>query len=288
MSVLAGRGILVTGGSIGIGNAVARACVEAGADIAICARNRGELERAQAELQAEAGPDRRVLARPMDVSRPNEVSELIDWLEKEAFILTGLVNAAGILGPTGTLDEIDVNEWVSAIQVNLIGTMLVCRAVLPVFRGRRYGKIVNFSGGGATSPRPRFSAYAASKAAVVRLTENLAKEEESSRIFINAVAPGAVNTRMLEQVLDAGAEQVGQPAYENAAKQKRSGGASPERAAGLCVALVSQATDGITGRLISAVWDPWESLAGYKDELNASDIYTLRRITPEDRGRNWG
>jgi NAD(P)-dependent dehydrogenase (short-subunit alcohol dehydrogenase family) len=287
MSVLAGRGILITGGSIGIGNSVAHACVGAGAEVAICARNRGELEKAQAELEAVAGQARRVLAKPIDVSSPDEVTALVGWLEREAFPLTGVVNAAGVLGPTGALDEVDANEWISTVQVNLIGTMLVCRAVLPIFRKRRYGKIVNFSGGGATSPRPRFSAYAASKTAVVRLTENLAKEEESSGIFANAVAPGAVNTRMLKQVLDAGAEQVGQTAYQDALKQKQSGGAPAEKAAALCVALLSPSTDGITGKLISAVWDPWESLATHKDELNGSDVYTLRRITPNDRGLRW-
>ncbi len=223
----------------------------------------------------------------VDVSDPPQVSELLHWLDTEQFVLSGLVNAAGILGPAGALDEVDINEWISVIQVNLIGTMLLCRAALPLFRRRGYGKIVNFSGGGATAPRPRFSAYAASKSAVVRLTENLAREEESNNIFVNAIAPGAVNTRMLEQVLSAGAEQVGDAAYQEALKQKQSGGSPAEKAAALCVKLLSAETDGISGRLISAVWDPWESLASHRDELNASDIYTLRRIVPKDRGFHW-
>jgi NAD(P)-dependent dehydrogenase (short-subunit alcohol dehydrogenase family) len=122
---------------------------------------------------------------------------------------------------------------------------------------------------------------------VVRLTENLAKEEEANGIFVNAVAPGAVNTRMLEAILTAGAAQVGQAAYGDAQKQKQSGGAPAKRAADLCVKLLSAETDGLTGRLISAVWDPWETLASHKDELKRSDVYTLRRIVPADRGRNW-
>lgn len=287
MSVLDGRGIVVSGGSTGIGLAVAHACVAAGAEVAICARSRDDLERAQGELQRSAGQRRRVLAKAADVSQPGEVTAWIDWLAGDGFPLAGLVNAAGILGPAGALDETDVERWVETIQVNLIGTMLMCRAVLPFFRKRGYGKIINFSGGGATSPRPRFSAYAASKAAVVRLTENLAKEEEGNGILVNAIAPGAVNTRMLEAVLTAGVEQVGHAAYADALKQKQTGGAPAKRAADLCVKLLSAETDGLTGRLISAVWDPWEMLAAHKDELKGKDVYTLRRIVPEDRGLNW-
>lgn len=286
MSVLAGRSIIVTGGSTGIGLAVAHACLESGAEVAICARSRSDIESAQEELQRAAN-SRRMLARTADVSEPEQVTELMNWLTGENFMPTGLVNAAGILGPAGALDETDVERWMETIQVNLLGTMLMCRAVLPLFRKRGYGKIVNFSGGGAASPRPRFSAYAASKAAVVRLTENLAKEEELNGIFVNAVAPGAVNTRMLEAVLAAGAERVGQRAHGEAVKQKEQGGAPASRAAELCVKLLSTETDGITGRLISAVWDPWKTLAEHKDELNGSDVYTLRRIVPDDRGLNW-
>jgi NAD(P)-dependent dehydrogenase (short-subunit alcohol dehydrogenase family) len=185
------------------------------------------------------------------------------------------------------LDDIDTAEWLSAIHVNLLGTMLMCQAVLPGFRARAYGKIINFSGGGATSPRPRFSAYAASKAAVVRFTENLAQELDGTGIFVNAVAPGAVNTRMLAEVLAAGPEKVGSSAFSDAQKQQRQGGTSPDRAAELCCMLLSPEGDGITGRLISAVWDNWESLPTHKSELNGTDVYTLRRIVPRDRGFDW-
>ncbi|MBV8571529.1 MAG: SDR family oxidoreductase [Acidobacteriaceae bacterium] len=287
MSVLNGRGILVTGGSLGIGQAVALACIKAGAHVAICARNPGDLEAAKSALQDSASKHQRVLAKPVDVSLPAAVSALIEWLREEAFPLTGLVNAAGILGPAGALDEVSIDQWIATIQVNLIGTMLLCRAVLPLFRRQGYGKIVNFSGGGATSPRPRFSAYAASKTAIVRLTENLAKEEEENGVRVNAIAPGAVNTRMLDEVLNAGAAHVGESAYQDALRQQQSGGAPAARAADLCIMLLGPASDAITGRLLSAVWDPWPSLAAHAQDLMTTDIYTLRRIVPTDRGLSW-
>jgi NAD(P)-dependent dehydrogenase (short-subunit alcohol dehydrogenase family) len=285
--VLAGRGILVTGGNSGIGKAIARACVTAGADVAICGRSESSLAAAEAELRAGATGEQRVAAIAADVSDPNAVAQLLSDVISQIPNLSGLVNAAGILGPTGDLDEVDLDEWIATIKVNLIGTMLLCRAILPHFRTRGYGQIVNFSGGGATSPRPRFSAYAASKAAVVRLTENLAHELEGTRIFVNAIAPGAVNTRMLEEVLEAGPGKVGESAYREALKQKTAGGTPADKAASLCVMLLAEDSDGLTGRLISAVWDPWTSLPERKKDLAGTDIYTLRRIVPADRGLNW-
>jgi NAD(P)-dependent dehydrogenase (short-subunit alcohol dehydrogenase family) len=149
------------------------------------------------------------------------------------------------------------------------------------------GKIINLSGGGATSPLPSISAYAASKAAVVRFTETLAEELRPHRIDVNAMAPGPLNTRMLDEMLEAGPEAVGAAAHAKALKQKESGGAPIGNGAELCVFLASAESDGITGKLISAVWDPWKVLAARREELANSDIYCLRRIVPEDRGRNW-
>jgi 3-oxoacyl-[acyl-carrier protein] reductase len=164
---------------------------------------------------------------------------------------------------------------------------LPCRAVLPLFRRAGYGKIVNLSGGGATSPLPRISAYAASKAAVVRFTETLALEAADAHIDVNAVAPGALNTRLLDEVLDAGPERVGQDFYDRAVKQKEKGGAPLSKGAELIAFLLSAASDGITGRLLSAVWDPWSTLPERWPAIANNDVYTLRRIVPKDRGLDW-
>jgi NAD(P)-dependent dehydrogenase (short-subunit alcohol dehydrogenase family) len=152
---------------------------------------------------------------------------------------------------------------------------------------RGYGKIVQLSGGGATNPLPGLSAYAASKAAVVRFAETLAEELRERHVDVNAVAPGALNTRMLDEVLAAGPQKVGQAFYERAVQQQRSGGVPLERGAALAVWLASAASDGVTAKLLSAVWDPWSDLSKHLDDL-ASDVYTLRRIVPGDRGMDWG
>ena len=150
-------------------------------------------------------------------------------------------------------------------------------------RERGYGKIINLSGGGATGPRPAFSAYAASKAALVRLTETFAEELRGTGIDVNAIAPGAMNTRMLAETLAAGPDRVGEHAYSLALRQRDEGGAGVERGAALAVFLASPVSDGISGRLLAAQWDDWESLPARVDALMASDVYTLRRILPEDR-----
>jgi NAD(P)-dependent dehydrogenase (short-subunit alcohol dehydrogenase family) len=198
-----------------------------------------------------------------------------------------LVNNAGIYGPLGRIEDIEWSDWVRAIEINLLGSVLMVRAILPQFRANHYGKIIQLSGGGATNPLPRISAYAASKAAIVRFAETLAEEGREDHIDVNSIAPGPLNTRLLDEVLEAGPERVGESFYARAVKQKEDGGAPVERSAALAVFLASAASDGITGKLLSALWDPWEKLTSHRDEMN-SDIYTLRRIVPKDRGLPWG
>lgn len=285
---LAKRRALITGASQGFGLAVARAFVEEGADVMICARGSNQLERAQQDVAERARGNARVLATLADVSEPTNVRRLVETTLAAFGGLEILVCNAGVYGPKGPLQDVSWAEWSQAIAINLIGTMLSCREVLPHFQDQQYGKILLLSGGGATKPLPYLSAYAASKAAIVRFGETLAEEVRDSDIDVNAVAPGALNTRLLDEVLEAGPVRVGRVFYEQALRQKAQGGTPMERGAALCVFLASAASDGITGKLISAVWDPWGSLPEHRDELRDSDIYTMRRIVPSDRGKDWG
>jgi NAD(P)-dependent dehydrogenase (short-subunit alcohol dehydrogenase family) len=284
---LRNKGIVITGANQGLGKAIAQTCVEEGAHVFICARDAALLENARTELLARAAPGQLVEAQCSDVSCPEDVRRLFLAASEKLPRLDGLVNNAGVSGPRGLLEDIDIQSWWKCIEINLLGVALTCREVLPLFRRQKYGKIVNLSGGGATAPMPRVSAYAASKAAVVRLTETLAKETLGSGIDVNAVAPGALNTRFLDQVLSDGPDRVGEDSYARALKQKAEGGVPLERGAKLCAFLLSSASDGITGRLISAVWDPWHNLADHVEELGQTDVYTLRRIVPEDRDLKW-
>lgn len=277
----------MTGASQGLGKAIAATCVGEGANVLVCARDAGLIEQTRLELAGIAATGQVVLAQRADVGRVEDVRSLFETASKAFPRLDGLVNNAGVYGPKGLLEDVDLQEWWDAIQINLLGVVLTCREALPVMRRQRYGKIVNLSGGGATSPLPRISSYAASKAAVVRLTETLAEETNASGIDVNSIAPGALNTRLLDEVLAAGPDRVGTRFYDRALRQKQEGGAPLAKGCDLCVYLLSEASDGITGRLLSAVWDPWQDLEKRADELRRTDVYTLRRIVPADRGLKW-
>jgi NAD(P)-dependent dehydrogenase (short-subunit alcohol dehydrogenase family) len=284
---LAGRTAIVTGASAGLGYAIARAFITDGANVVICGRNAGSLQPAHASLSALALPSQQVRMQECDVASEPQVSQLIQTTIEQLGSVQILVNNAGVQGPMGPTEDLPLEEWRQTFEINLYGVLFTCRALIPHFRSQGYGKILNLSGGGAASPRPFFSAYAASKAAVVRLTENMAEELRGAGIDVNAIAPGALNTQMLEQTLAAGPDLIGEGQFVQALKQKESGGSSMERAAALCVYLASPASDGITGRLISAPWDPWPTLHEHTAELASSDIYTLRRIVPADRAKQW-
>lgn len=281
---LSGRGALITGGSQGLGRVIAEHFVRAGASVLLTGRNEELLESARRELHQIARQGQKVLIQRGDVSKREDCDAAVARAHRELSDLMILVNNAGVYGPKGPLEEVDWDEWVRAVEINLLGTVYMCRAVIPIFKARRYGKIVNLSGGGATAPLPRISAYAASKAAVVRMTDTLAEELRDWNIDVNAIAPGALNTRLLDEILAAGPEKVGKAFHERSLRQRDEGGVPPGKGAELAVFLAAAASDGITGRLLSAVWDDWENLPAKRDRLDKSDVYTLRRIVPKDRG----
>jgi NAD(P)-dependent dehydrogenase (short-subunit alcohol dehydrogenase family) len=285
--VLDGRAAIVTGGSHGLGLEIARAYLAAGARVLVCARDATALGRARTELESAADPAS-IETVAADVSEPDHVAALVAQALDRFSRVDVLVNNAGVYGPKGQIDDVVWDEWEHAIRVNLLGSVLCCRAVLPHFRANGYGKIVQLSGGGATSPLPRLSAYAASKAAVVRFAETLAEDLRGTGIDVNAIAPGALNTRLLDEVLEAGPERVGDAFYERALEQQAVGGTPLELPARLALFLASAESDGITGKLISAPWDPWEAFASHAEDLRGTDVYTLRRIVPADRGLSWG
>ena len=287
MTVLEGRAALVTGASQGIGREIAAAYLRAGASVAICARDRKLLEETHAALRPLARGDQQVLSMNCDVSKRDDVDKLAEVVLAKLPALDIVVNSAGVYGPKGLIEDNDWDKWVSAIEINLFGTVLLSRAFVPHLKKRGYGKFIQLSGGGATTPLARLSSYAASKAAVVRFAETLALEVAPHKIDVNCIAPGALNTRMLDEILEAGPDVVGHDFYQRSLKQKETGGAPLDKGASLAVFLASHASDGITGKLISAVWDPWSDLPARKDELAGSDIYTLRRIVPADRGKKW-
>lgn len=287
MMRLVGRFAIITGASQGLGEEIANHFVAEGASVLLCARSWPAVQAVGQRLSAIARNGQRVLARAADVSKRTDVDQLVADALETSNRIDILVNNAGVYGPIGPTHEIDWDAWVDAININLLGTVYACRAVTPAMIRQNSGKIINLSGGGATAPLPRMTSYAASKAAVVRFTELLALDLKPYRIDINAIAPGALDTRLLDQVLDAGPDVVGTDFHERMIKIKQQGGTPLSVGAHLAVYLASDESNGISGRLIAATWDKWSTLHEHAKELEATDIFTLRRIVPADRGRRW-
>jgi NAD(P)-dependent dehydrogenase (short-subunit alcohol dehydrogenase family) len=223
-----------------------------------------------------------------DVSRWSDVERAAADVAAAWTHVDGVIACAGLQGEIGPALTADPARWSDTVRANLDGTFFTLRAFAALLRrAPRRAKIICFSGGGATKPRARFSAYGVAKTGIVRLVETIAEEERERPLDINAIAPGAINTRLTEEVLALGPAVVGDAEYAAAQKQQASGGASVEQALGLVEWLLSPASDGVSGRLLAAPWDPWKTLASHASELASGDIYTLRRIVPEDRGKKW-
>lgn len=284
---LKGRSAIITGANQGLGRAIAIHYIKAGASVLLMARGEDKLAQVNEELRSHSGPGQMGIAVGGDVSNPAACKAALKLAVKSLPNLCILVNNAGVYGPMGLIEDNNWKAWKQAIEINLFGTVLMSRAIIPHLRKQKYGKIINLSGGGATAPLPGISAYAVSKAGVVRLTETLAHELREANVDVNAIAPGALNTRLLDEVLAAGPKKVSKDFYERSLKQREEGGAPLDKGAALATYLASAESDGISGRLFSAVWDDWQRLHQRRDELAKSDIYTLRRITPEDRGQKW-
>jgi len=267
-----GRVVLVTGGSRGIGRAVAEKFLEEGAAVVIAARTAEEVRAAASELEKKG----RVLGIAGDVRRDRDVHKIVRAAEGIAGGVDVLVNAAAVLPPIGAFSEIAWRAWKDNIDINLTGTARCCRAVLPGMIARGRGTIINFAGGGGNASRPNFSAYAAAKAAVIRLTEVLADELRRHQIQVFAVSPGAVRTHMIEEILSAPPDRVGSE-YDAVKAKERTGFDSARTAAELVSFLASPGAAGLSGRVISAVWDPWREWAKGESAPD-KDMYVLRRI----------
>ena len=283
---LTGKYCVLTGASRGLGAELATAFWRSGANLLLAARSEDALRDIVDKLEKKNNQ----LAVPMaiDLADPESAAAIERFARDRFPRLDVLINNAARQGPIGPVWTNDWNEWVRTVQVDLLAPVALCRLLAPWMIREGGGRILNLSGGGATSPRPNFTAYATAKAGLVRFSETLAEELRPHRVWVNCIAPGPMNTSMLHEVLRQGTAAAGAKEIHMALEVQRGGGAAMSRVAELCQFLTSSAADGITGKLISAVWDPWPELPRHLDELASSDIYTLRRVVPSDRGKTWG
>ena len=263
-----GEVAIITGGCGGIGRSLAESFAAEGAQVVIASQNEDVL----AQTARELGVD----CLKTDVTKIEEAKQLVEYTMSRYGKIDILINAAGMQVPVGPLQDVSAEAWIKTVELNLIGTMLCCKFSLPSMISNKKGKIVNFGGGGAITPRPNFSAYASSKAGVIRFTETLAEEVKEFNIDVNVIHPGSVNTQMNKDVLAAGSEMAGEAEYKNALKVQSGNTISMADVQEFVIFLSSNDSEGITGRTLYNQWDDWRNLT--KESLQSSSLYTLRRI----------
>ncbi len=273
--MLKGKTAIITGGSRGIGFAIAKEISSQGANVVICSRNQEELNKAVEKLSTKGN---KVFGLAADVSCFNDCEKLVNFVHSKTNRIDILINNAGIYGPIGLLETNDPKAWIDVLSINVLGVVYCSKLVIPYMKKQGAGKIINLAGAGVGSskPLPRFSGYYTSKAAIASLTENLASELQTENIQVNAIAPGGVASDLNLNLLKLDKSVVGEEMYQTAKLLKEQGGTPPELAAKLVAFLVSKSADHITGRLLSAKWDPIEELP--KSDAFTQNLYRLRRI----------
>lgn len=268
--------LVVTGSSSGIGLALTEHFLARGHHVWGIARSD------QSALSARLGAA--FSFSQADVANWEQVSAAAATVGQAWSHLDGIVLCAGIQGEISPALIADPGRWSQTVRANLDGTYFPLRAFHSLLqRAPRRAKAVCFSGGGGTKARVNFSAYGVAKTGILRLVETIAAETKDAPFDINAIAPGAINTRLTDEVIALGPTVVGQAEYDTAVKQKASTSNALEKTTGLVDWLLSVESDGVSGRLLAAVWDPWASLGKHATALAKSDVYTLRRILPEER-----
>ena len=265
--------IIVTGASSGIGAALVSALAAENHRLFVCSRRWETLEKV---IAAHAG----VRGRACDVSDEAHVASFVGWVKSQTPEVDAVINCAGGFGAIGPVDETESEAWLDTIRVNLFGTYLMIRHTLPLLRDAESPRIINFSGGGAFGPFPNYSAYASAKAGVVRLTECLSAELAAQGIAVNAVAPGFVATAAHNATLQAGAERAGVLHYRRTKAILEDGGVRLGNVVDCVRMLLSDAAQGLTGKTISANFDPWktEAFRTRLPDITRSDLYTMRRL----------
>jgi len=270
--------IIIFGGSRGIGNVIAEYLISKGHEVSIASRNSKNLDNFK---QGIARQKLYVNVIRADITNKRDVARAFKSHEAQwGRIPNVVINCAAVQGPIGNSWVIPVKSWEETVKVNLLGSFFVVRAAIRQMIKTGYGSIVMFSGGGAAYARPNFSAYGVSKSGVLRMVETIAEELKSAgytNIIINAVAPGAVKTRMTSEVLKAGSK-AGEKEIEEAVQVFKSGGTSSEQITNLIDFLIDlQANCGLTGRLIH-VREDYKWLIKKFGAKVPEDIGKIRRI----------
>jgi len=203
---LAGRTAVITGGSQGIGREMARLLAAEGADVVLAARRTEVLEATAADLRGAHG--RRVLAVTADVATAEGPAAIADAALAEFGAVDSLINNAGT-GHNVPLDDLTDADWYASLDLNLMSAVRLCRALVPQMCARGWGRVINISTRVAREPDPYFAAYAASKAALINYSKNLANAHSADGVLTNCIVPGLIRSEAIDQAAQKSAAETG-------------------------------------------------------------------------------
>ena len=276
MSVAQSPVVLITGASRGIGRVIALRFGASGARVALVARSSAGLEETLAAVRGEGGAGAAFAA---DVTDEDAVAVAHEQVAASLGPVDVLINNAGVAGPMGEMWDVDSEQWWHTVVVNLCGTFICSRIVLPSMVQRRSGRIVNIVSKAGAHRWPYFTAYAVSKAAVIKLTESLAAETRQHGVGVFAVHPGLVRAGLTKASLPGGpppAGALGERVHAWFQTQLADGrSVSAEQAAAFVADIASGRADGLSGRYI-AIEDDLDALVERTEEVRRENLQALK------------
>lgn len=280
--------VFVSGGTSGLGLQAVEYFARNGFSVIFCSRNLAAVDKTVTHLRSLTQEHQQIIGFENDISNEVTTFEMFEKVRHLKLSIDILLCNAGVIGPIDKFLDCNVQDWQNAFGINVYGTTNLIKEVLPSMLSKKWGRVIHISGGGATKPLHGMTSYSASKAAAVRLIETLAIEYKDSGVTFNSIAPGMVKSQLLDQMINAGPDRVGEELFARSSKKAKETVSYPESAISLISFVSGEESAGITGKLISAEWDNWQEWPKHVDKLLDSDLYTIRRIVGKDRGEIWG
>jgi short-subunit dehydrogenase len=274
----------ISGASGFVGLMLTEHLASQGKDLLLSGRDKDRLEELVVNL-FKRYPGQNFRAFQCDLAFPDKWNAAMEVLNE--FTVNEYINCSGNQGQLGPSSAIKYEEMNAVFNVNLFSSIFFTNYFASELKENDKLSIIHFSGGGSSSPRPLFMSYSLSKTSLLRFIENFAIENLNGNIKINAIAPGVMPSKMQTEVVENRAMRESKD-YITSIKSLSDENYDSTKLLALCDFLLTEKSDGITGKLISAEWDNWAEWPNKLDHLKNSDLYTLRRITGKDRGHVWG
>ena len=275
---------IILGATGFIGSILSKHLANAGNELILVGTSKEALSQLKSDIYDLSGN----FVRTIEISKTNfDMYKFCLELQDYENNIDFYINTIGTQPPLGNFIDLHFEEWFQNFEVNFKLNARLLQFFVRNFANRGAGSAIVFSGGGSSNSRPQFSAYASGKTALVRLVEIVAQESFPFGVKINAIAPGVMPSKMQKEIL-ANQSILHNSEIIKAKESLNSEFYDTEKITDLIDFLISDKSEGISGKLISADWDNWTDWPNWIDELKNSELYTLRRITSKDLNKESG